>query len=1352
VLSLSALYALRDTLIAPRLSAWLSAEIESQLGLRVSIGRISGTYFNAITIENLTTIESAIHRPLANLDLKRLKVNYSLLALFGGVTNLIATSTLDVHQADLTLDWTLPARSSASGEEQQARLPVALPPPEMLPRINLVNSSLKIRAANLSSVFENIDLKLLQPDPDNRHMDLTVATWRWDLTDFTRGSAPIALKLKYTRDELVLESLIIGEQGLHATGKIGLNNLTRSFPFAVACRLAGAPIAITGTVASNALNADFQADRLDLSVLTAGVTSSTYTASGALSLRGNVHMPLNRPQGFNCDLTINLQDGKYRGMAIENLKAAIAAKEGSIQIQQLNLVNAENRFFIRDMLLPAELVYAPTESKSLRGLKGNFNFDLKDVPSVLDMIGWDVHRIAPDIPAHRLLLDGRIQKDGVIGVEGELLINGNSIHLEPSQITLPLTEFSLDATKMDVRLKADFTNLGVLSQVSPIPLIGGQLQGDILIAGSFASPRGRIRLNAKEVAFKEIFVGNVVAEITSDGHRIAAEKVEIFNGDDTVKISGAYHIDTRTFDDARLNLKVGKIQTYLHLWPTKSYPLQGELDVTVAASGPLSAPDVNLVASSRAMQIGNFTLTDINLKASNTKGRLHIEQAEACALRGRLHLAGTLQYDPGFTEFEAHLTKLSIFREDIDLHLMEPTRIRFARTGVVQVANLLLAGSAGKIQLNAKLALDGSSDLNLRVMGFTGKRWMAEVFGQGVEFESLDAHGHLKGRLTAPQVDLTGQVNTLRSPYLPVPLTGKFDLAYDNRALRFRQFDWSGEDGYHISVTGTVPIPRSCKAFAAADALSLNAAVQLPDMKILNMLVQKELVTAGALNANLQIAGTWQKPVGRLHFKTQGLELVDDLGPLPPGSLEIDSDIQYEDGKISIRTLNLQAPAFSFTGKGVWRNGPTPAILCNSPGEPLSGEIAFDGKATASDLNWLADGIPEIRKTGGRLEAQFKAHGPVHNPRVSATLNLNDGELRLQMDLPALQAIQLQAAITPDKFDIQLLQGLLGGASINLQGTLGAVFTANPLMDLRAWGENLLLYRSQGLRVRADTDLVLRGPLDKMKLTGNMAVTEGRFSQYLDILGQLQSGGAPKTISGIQLFSIHDPPFRDMGIDVQITSKGSFQVRNNLIRGEMRPDLQLTGTGEVPVLLGKIYIDMARFRLPSGTVAIENGVVQFTQSDPNRPVLNLVGTCRALGYDITMLVEGSYDEPTITLNSSPPLSNEDLLMLVLSGTPPSSANQTIDKQARNLNVAVYIGRDMIERWFSSDNGASTESILDRFEVEVGRNITQKGEESLETRFRLTKGVFRKNDTIYIIGEKDVFDYYNAGVRIVFRFR
>jgi len=109
-------------------------------------------------------------------------------------------------------------------------------------------------------------------------------------------------------------------------------------------------------------------------------------------------------------------------------------------------------------------------------------------------------------------------------------------------------------------------------------------------------------------------------------------------------------------------------------------------------------------------------------------------------------------------------------------------------------------------------------------------------------------------------------------------------------------------------------------------------------------------------------------------------------------------------------------------------------------------------------------------------------------------------------------------------------------------------------------------------------------------------------------------------------------------------------------------------------------------------------------------------------------------------------------MLVLSGTPPPSANQTTDKQARNLNVAVYIGRDLVERWFSNDNGASTESILDRFDAEVGRDITQKGEESLEARFRLTEGVLRKNDTLYITGEKDVFDYYNAGVRIVFRFR
>ena len=77
---------------------------------------------------------------------------------------------------------------------------------------------------------------------------------------------------------------------------------------------------------------------------------------------------------------------------------------------------------------------------------------------------------------------------------------------------------------------------------------------------------------------------------------------------------------------------------------------------------------------------------------------------------------------------------------------------------------------------------------------------------------------------------------------------------------------------------------------------------------------------------------------------------------------------------------------------------------------------------------------------------------------------------------------------------------------------------------------------------------------------------------------------------------------------------------------------------------------------------------------------------------------------------------------------------------------------MLARWFRDENGSTNESILDRFEAEMGRDITQGGEETLEARFRLLQGVFQDKDVLYITGERDVYDFYNAGVRIVFRFR
>jgi translocation and assembly module TamB len=161
------------------------------------------------------------------------------------------------------------------------------------------------------------------------------------------------------------------------------------------------------------------------------------------------------------------------------------------------------------------------------------------------------------------------------------------------------------------------------------------------------------------------------------------------------------------------------------------------------------------------------------------------------------------------------------------------------------------------------------------------------------------------------------------------------------------------------------------------------------------------------------------------------------------------------------------------------------------------------------------------------------------------------------------------------------------------------------------------------------------------------------------------------------------------------------------------------------------------------------GLIRFPKTDPNNPELVLSGNTRIMGYDITVRVEGSLVEPVITLSSTPSLSNEDLLLLVMTGKIPSLENAS-DDSANVSMVALYLGQDLLTRLFGS-NMENEDSLLDRLQIDIGRSITQQGEDTIETQFRLMDGVFSPRDSLYITAEKDIWDDYNGGIRLLFKF-
>ena len=370
---------------------------------------------------------------------------------------------------------------------------------------------------------------------------------------------------------------------------------------------------------------------------------------------------------------------------------------------------------------------------------------------------------------------------------------------------------------------------------------------------------------------------------------------------------------------------------------------------------------------------------------------------------------------------------------------------------------------------------------------------------------------------------------------------------------------------------------------------------------------------------------------------------------------------------------------------------------------------------------------------------------------LSGVLELADAELLINGPTPGVRA--LSGRVTADRTTVRLerLDGELGGSPFQASGQVVRDGTGEIRADLTLRGEDLLLFRNDGVKLRADTALHVAGALSALEVTGELAITDGRFVKNVDLLSSLQGKSPPTAQGAVQFFSFPDPPLKDARLDLAITAKAPFRIKNNLVNGGVHPDLRVTGTGEVPVVKGKVYLDTTRITLPAGRLVVESGILQFLESDPDRPRLDLLARAKMMGHDITMQVDGPYDEPAVTLSSIPPLPEEDLLLLVLAGVPPRSLGDEDTSRQSGMMMANFLGRTLLGQMLGEESTESEESILDRFDLVIGQGVTQEGEETIEASFRLKENLLGENDTLYLRSEKDIYDAYNAGVRIVFRF-
>lgn len=739
--------------------------------------------------------------------------------------------------------------------------------------------------------------------------------------------------------------------------------------------------------------------------------------------------------------------------------------------------------------------------------------------------------------------------------------------------------------------------------------------------------------------------------------------------------------------------------------------------------GTVAAPQGVLSLTGSKLGYKNQPLGDLTVRAEADTSQAKFSSLTLRHKENSLKAGGILD-----------LPSLQLRRSRFDFHLTEMADYASLVPGID-----LQGRARGTIKASGSL---DQPDVYLRLDLDEAEINRIPVAGAHLEMES-------SGRLSSPMVSLQGRFQRLDSPFTPYPFSGEYSLDYSRGSLNIQEFELSSENSMFISLNGELPIdPRAEEIFRPGE-LALSGLADLPDLALLKPFLPDGLTLEGAASADISLTGSWQAPRGQLELKGKNIKYSHPDFPQAPTPLEISGDFSLAGRQLNIDQLLVRSEGADFQLSGKWVDGPALNQVLRGIAPRLDGKLAMRGRLGLTELDWLTADLKDLRRIDGRLDAHFRLEGPVNNPDIQGQLKLIEGELRTTSGLPSIKSLKVQADFEKKQILLRQFQGELGGAPFNLKGQIRKDKENKPVFDLNLTGSNILFFRNEWMKVRADTDLNLKGPLSRPELTGRVLITDANYRKKLGFLDILRGEDKPAVKRDLRLFSFRKPPLNTLAFQVEITSKNPVKVDNNIVETALRPDLKLNGTGELPVLMGRIYLDSGKITLPANTLTINSGLIQFAENAPNNPLLDIMADTRTRGYDLEVLIEGTYLEPVVTLSSIPPLPRDDLLLLLLTGRQPSSGGEDDLGRAAGTSLAIYFGREMLGTVFSGD---IEDSVLERLQLEIGRSITRKGEETLDAQFRLGRDLMIPDDILYITAGKDIYDDYHVGLKIVFRFK
>lgn len=408
---------------------------------------------------------------------------------------------------------------------------------------------------------------------------------------------------------------------------------------------------------------------------------------------------------------------------------------------------------------------------------------------------------------------------------------------------------------------------------------------------------------------------------------------------------------------------------------------------------------------------------------------------------------------------------------------------------------------------------------------------------------------------------------------------------------------------------------------------------------------------------------------------------------------------------------------------------------------PIQAQLRFPDTSLEIFRPFLAS----ARTLEGTMRGSVDVSGTLNAPRVDGGLTLSGGVIEFAQKLPVIRELNADIQFDTDEATIRHVRGEIGAGPFELKGVVNYSDVTNPSIRMTLTGDNVLVYRDPGFRLRADLALTAEGTLSGGGLlSGTVDLVDGRIFRRLEVTpfliqSRVDGGGIEIPVTS----GLVPPPWDQWKLDIRLRNGTPFLLVGNIATGEISPDLTFSGTFGDPTVAGVIRLQNLQAYLPASDLIVPDGQISFTADNPFMPIMDVRGYADVGGIRVQAFAYGPLSNANFAMRSDPPLSQENLILLVTTGVAP------VGMSGAGLGVvAAGQGSILLLRSFARQ--------MEPFGLNIGAFVNRLGV-SIVPPANTTEGTaisaeFRITNQFSLIAGTDGYGFFNSGLQYTIRFR